>query len=174
MRNPHRKGLGALDSVRRLDEVDWSLLAELQRDGRASWTELGRRVHLTPPAVAERVARLERDGFITGYRAQVDLAKIGRPTLAFLRIRVGGDRRLHRIRTLVGQLPQVLECHRVTGEDCYVLKVAVADTAELEHLVDQLLTVGDPISSIVMSSLITDVDIAAPTPSVAPTRRRIN
>lgn len=144
-----------MEPARTLDEVDWALLEELQRDGRASWAELGRRVNLTAPAVAERVGRLERDGVIRGYRAQVDLARLGRPTIAFLRIRVGGDRRLGRTRALVEQLPQVLECHRVTGEDCYVLKVAVGDTAELETLIDQMLTIGDPISSIVMSSLVT-------------------
>ncbi len=70
-------------------------------------------------------------------------------TLAFLCIRVGGDRRLERTRALVDQLTQVLERHRVTGKDCYILRVAVADTAELDSLVDQLVTIGDLISSIV-------------------------
>jgi Lrp/AsnC family transcriptional regulator, leucine-responsive regulatory protein len=137
-------------------------VGELQRDGRVSWAELGRRVNLTPPAVADRVTRLERDGVITGYRAQIDLARVGRPTLAFVRIRVGGDRRLERTRALAEQLPQVLECHRVTGEDCYVLKVAVAGTTELETLVDQLITIGDPITSIVMSTQVACRDLGAP------------
>ena len=77
-----------------------------------------------------------------------------RPTLAFVRIRVGGGRRLQHTRALFEELPPVLECHRVTGEDCYILKVAVADNAELEALVDRLITVGDPITSIVTSTLI--------------------
>jgi DNA-binding Lrp family transcriptional regulator len=87
-------------------------------------------------------------------RSQSKAAKTGRPTLAFVRIRVGGDRRLQHTKALFEALPQVLECHRVTGEDCYILKVAVADNAELEALVDQLFTVGDPITSIVTSTLI--------------------
>lgn len=127
-----------------------------------SWAELGRRLNLSPPAVADRVGRLERDGVITGYRAQIDLEKVGRPTLTFLRIRVGGDRRPERTRALIEKLPQVLECHRVTGEDCYILKAAVAGTTELETLVDQLSTIGDPVTSIVLSTLITSHSITPP------------
>lgn len=161
-----------MDSAGRLDAVDWALLGQLQRDGRISWTELGRRVNLTPPAVADRVARLESAGVITGYRADINLSAVGRPTLAYLRIRVGGDNRLERVRALVRHLPQVLECHRITGEDCYIIKAAVADTAELESLVDQLITVGDPITSIVMSSLVTSRTIEATDGPAAPKTHR--
>ena len=87
-------------------------------------------------------------------RPESNATETARPTLAFVRIRVGGGRRLQHTRALFEELPPVLECHRVTGEDCYILKVAVADNAELEALVDRLITVGDPITSIVTSTLI--------------------
>lgn len=137
-----------------LDSIDWALLEQLRQDARLSWVELGKRVGLTPPAIALRVARLEEQGVITGYRAQVDLARIGRPTIAFLRVRVGAERRLDRIRSVFEKIPEILECHRVTGDDCYLVKVAVAGTPELESLVDRLMLIGDPITLIVLSTFI--------------------
>jgi Lrp/AsnC family leucine-responsive transcriptional regulator len=139
---------------RPLDDVDWRLLEELQQDARLSFTELGRRVGLTRPAVAERVDRLERAGVIAGYRAVLDLGKVGRPVTAFVRVRTDAHR-LPALRDLVLGMPEALECHRVTGEDCYVVKVAVAGIAALEDVVDRLMRFGGPQSTVVLSSPLT-------------------
>jgi Lrp/AsnC family transcriptional regulator, leucine-responsive regulatory protein len=137
-----------------LDDVSWQLLCALQQDARLSYSELGRRVGLTPPAVAERVRRLEEAGVIVGYRAELDLAKLGLPLTAIIRLAPRARPAAELGRLLLG-LPEVLECHHVTGEDCYVLKVAVTSVGHLEALIEQLLHYGDSTTSIVLSSPVT-------------------
>ncbi len=133
-----------------LDRTDWLLLDELQKDGRVSFTELARRVHLSPSAVTERVRRLESTGVISGYSATVDLAKVGLPLLAVVRLKYNGVHYepLHR---LVQERAQILECLRITGEDCFVLKVAVASMAELEEFMNELARLGNTTTSVVYS-----------------------
>src|SRR4051812_12284289 len=99
------------------DAVDWQILAALQADARVSFSELGRQVGLTQPAVAERVRRLEEAGVIVGYRAEVDLGKLGFGLLAFMRC-VLRDQRPADSHTLglIRGMPEVLECHHVTGD----------------------------------------------------------
>src|SRR5258708_7936156 len=111
-----------------LDDLNWQLLVELQENARVSYSELGRRLGLTSPAVAERMRRLEEGGVIAGYHAQVDLAKLGEPISAFVRLR---DRQHGASTSLVRQIPQVLEAHRVTGEDYLILRVAVRSVEDL-------------------------------------------
>src|SRR6516225_10124730 len=106
-----------------LDLIDWRILEELQRDARLSAAELGRRVHLSPPAVAARIGRLEDAGVITGYRADVSLAALGLEVMAFVRVRSAGA--VHRaFLDAMADRREVLECHHVTGEDCFIVKVA--------------------------------------------------
>ncbi len=137
-----------------LDEVNWRILVALQENARVSFTELGRRVGLTPPAVAERVRRLEEAGVITAYRAEVDVAKLGLSLTAIIRLAPrGGDAR--EIGRLVRALPEVLECDHVTGDDCYVLRVAVPSMGHLEALLEQLLRRGNTTTSMVLSSPVT-------------------
>src|SRR5512135_1233222 len=107
-----------------LDGTGWRILRELQLDARLSFAELGRRVGLSKPAVAERVRNLEAAGVISGYRAEVDLAKVGYPILAVIRMSAVGDV-LARITAAVCAMPEVLECHRGTGTDSFTMKVAV-------------------------------------------------
>ena len=128
-----------------------ALLRELQADARLSIAELGRRVKLSPPAVAERLQRLERAGVITGYRAVVDPRAVGYPIAAFVRVRPA-TRRLHRIPELARDIPEVVECHRVTGEDCYVLKLHLRAMDDLEEILDRLIVLGQTTTSIVHSS----------------------
>jgi Lrp/AsnC family leucine-responsive transcriptional regulator len=137
-----------------LDELNWRILVELQRDGRLSHAELGRRVGLSQPAVAERVRRLEESGVIEGYHAAIDLAKAGRPVSAVIRIatRTGQPAVLT---ALIRDLPDVLECHRITGDDCYTLKIAVASVGDLQALIDRLVPYGHPTTSIILSSPVT-------------------
>ncbi|MEU0566725.1 Lrp/AsnC family transcriptional regulator [Nonomuraea sp. NPDC005983] len=133
-----------------LDATDWSILAELQRDGRVPLTELGRRVNLSASATTERVKRLESTGVITGYRADVDLTKVGYAVLAVVRLKYPGNQHqpLHR---LLGERQEILECLRTTGDDCYTLKVAATSMAHLEQLVDELAQFGSTTTNLVYS-----------------------
>jgi Lrp/AsnC family leucine-responsive transcriptional regulator len=133
-----------------LDVTDWSILVELQRDGRIPLTELGRRVSLSASATTERVKRLEAAGVITGYHADIHLAKTGFAVLAVVRLKYPGSRHepLHR---LLGERLEILECMRITGDDCYLLKVAASSMARLEQLVDELAQFGNTTTSLVYS-----------------------
>ncbi len=134
-----------------LDAKGWAILRELQLDARLSFSELGRRVGLSTPAVAERVRNLQSAGVIIGYRAEVDPRKLGLPILAIVRLNVMGDV-LPRVTTLVRGLPEILECHRGTGGDSFTIKAAVATVAHLEALIDRLTPFGTTSTSIVLSS----------------------
>src|SRR3954454_14676625 len=131
-----------------LDPTDWAILEELQNDARLSLTELGRRVNLSSSATTERVRRLESIGVITGYRADVDLTKVGYPVLAVVRLKYPGSRHqpLHH---LLAERREILECLRTTGDDCYTLKVAATSMEHLETLVDELAGLGSTTTSVV-------------------------
>ena len=134
-----------------MDAMDWALLRELQDDARLSYSELSRRVHLSPPAVAERVRRLEETGVITGYHAHVDLAKTGRAVLALIRMSCYGPTCVLRD-DKVPTWPEVLEISRVTGDTCCVLKVAAASIDAFEEVIDRLGAHGTPSSTMVLST----------------------
>jgi Lrp/AsnC family leucine-responsive transcriptional regulator len=136
---------------RLLDNTGWRILEELQRNARLTFSELGRRVNLSAPAAAERVRRMEEAGIITGYSAEVSAEKVGLPLLAFVRIEVPGANH-KRVEALARELPEVLECHRATGTDCFLMKVVLASTDHLRVLLDRLVPWGSPITSIVISS----------------------
>ena len=122
----------------RLDAVDRRLVGELQADARLSMAERGRRVGLSAPAVADRVARLERDGVITGYRAEVSPDAVGLPLAAFLSVKPidaeAPDDAPERLR----HLSAVEACHSVAGEESYILQVRVAGPGELEQLLQEI------------------------------------
>jgi Lrp/AsnC family leucine-responsive transcriptional regulator len=134
-----------------LDATDWRLLEALQRDGRASYAELARAVAMSPSAVTERVRRLEEAGVITGYTAVVDHERIGLPVLALVRLRypTGNYRPFH---DLLASTPEVLEAHHVTGEDCFVLKVAARSMRHLEEVTGRIAGLGSVTTSVVYSS----------------------
>lgn len=144
----------ALEIERLLDETGWHILEALQENARLSYSELGQRVGLSSPAVAERVRRMEDAGIITGYRAVVNTAKIGYPITAIMRMNSQGDR-CTRINVQVREIPEVLECYRVTGEDCHVMKVMVSSVEHLESLIDRLSAFGQVTTSIVLSTTVT-------------------
>ena len=112
---------------------------------------LGRRVGMSAPAVTERVQRMERAGVITGYRMEVSPAALGLPVTAFARIRPTAGQ-LPRIAELAAQLPQVTECHRITGEDCFLVKIHAAAVDRLDEILDKFLLYGNTVSSIVVTS----------------------
>lgn len=134
-----------------LDATNLSLLAELQRDARVSLAELGRRVRLSSPAVAERIKRLESAGVIRGYHADIDPHALGYSLGVAIRIRPA-PRQLAEVATLARESPEVVECHRVTGDDCYVMTAFVRDVEHLEQVIDRFAAYGQTTSSIMQSS----------------------
>ena len=133
------------------DGTDHRILEELQEDGRLSLAELGRRVGLSPPAVAERVQRLERDGVITGYHATVNPRAIGYALTTVIRIRPA-PRQIPKVAELARATPEIVECHRITGEDCFFMKATVRDVEHLEEVIDRFVVFGQTTTSIVQSS----------------------
>lgn len=134
-----------------LDDVNRRLLRELHSEPRITMSALARRVGMSAPAVTERVQRMERVGIITGYRMEVDPAALGLPVTAFARIRPAPGQ-LPKIAELAAKLPEVSECHRITGEDCFLVKVHAAAVQDLESTLDRFLLYGQTITSIVVSS----------------------
>jgi len=141
-----------------IDVIDQAILQELQVDGRVSWRELGERVGLSAPAARDRVKALERDGVITGYQVQVDPAKIGLPIRAIIRLSEtvnawSGDRSTAtRVDDVVADLPEVLECHRVTGAESHVMRVLVASTGHLEEVLEAVWPFAGTVTNIVTST----------------------
>jgi Lrp/AsnC family leucine-responsive transcriptional regulator len=134
-----------------LDDVNRRLLALLTEDPRLSMSELARRVGMSAPAVRERVARLEQTGVIRGYRLDIDPAAAGLPVAAWVRIRPGPGQ-LPKVAELAARTPQVSECHRISGEDCFLLKVHVATIEALEDVLDRFLLHGQTTSSFIVST----------------------
>ena len=137
-----------------LDSIGWNILRELQRNARIPFAELGRRVGLSTPAVMERIHRMEEADIITGYRAEVNNEKVGYPILAFIRVSVVGDF-MPRIMRTAEESPEVLECHRVTGSDSFIMKVAVGTVDELQTLIDRMTPYVATTTSIVLSAIVT-------------------
>jgi Lrp/AsnC family transcriptional regulator, leucine-responsive regulatory protein len=138
-------------AVESLDDLDWRLLEALQRDGRASYTDLGRLVGLSPSAVTERVRRLEEGGVITGYHCEVDADKLGLPIMALVRLRhPHGNHKP--FRDLLATTPEVTEAHHVTGEDCFVLSVRARSMRHLEEVTGRIAGLGSVTTSVVYST----------------------
>jgi Lrp/AsnC family transcriptional regulator, leucine-responsive regulatory protein len=142
------------DISKLLDLIGRKILTELQENGRIPFTELGRRVGLSTPAVMDRVRRLEDAGVIAGYRAEVDCGKMGYPISAFIGVNVAGDF-LPRMSKLARSIPEILECHRVTGSDSFIMKVIAGSVEELEKTIDRLTPYVATTTSLVLSSLVT-------------------
>jgi Lrp/AsnC family leucine-responsive transcriptional regulator len=134
-----------------LDAVNRRLLSELQADPRMSMSELARRVGMSAPAVTERVQRLEAAGVIVGYRMDVDPAALGMPVTALVRIRPGPGQ-LPKVVLAAQETAQVVECHRITGEDCFLIKVHAPSVGELEEILDRFLLFGQTTTSIVVAT----------------------
>ncbi|GAB1513832.1 Lrp/AsnC family transcriptional regulator [Actinophytocola sp. KF-1] len=138
-------------SEKPLDAVDWRLVAELQADGRLSYKELGRRINLSAPAVAERVRRLEESGVLTGYRAVVDARRAGYPILAFVQMQCSLGACLLKTST-AGDYPEIVEVHKLSGDHCTMIKVRAASLAHLEGLFERLGKHGEMRTSVVLST----------------------
>ena len=131
-----------------IDAYDSRILMELQRDARISMAELGRRVHLSQPAVTERVRKLEMSGFIKGYRAVVDYQRLGYGIRAIVRV---GRVEYARILRLIEQTPEVVNAFNVTGEDSWILEIAVIDVEHLDAVVTKFCILTETSTSIVLN-----------------------
>ena len=142
-----------------MDQTDYKILSELQEEGRVSFRELGRRIKMSPPAVAERVRRLEESGAIRGYKAIVDVGRLGFTLTAFVRVRYpSGDYRP--FEKAIRDRPEIVDCYHVTGEDCFLLKVIARSMAELEGTTGVLARLGATTTSLVFSTLLADRTVA--------------
>jgi Lrp/AsnC family transcriptional regulator, leucine-responsive regulatory protein len=137
-----------------LDNTGWQILRLLQENARLSFTEIGRQVGLSAPAVAERVRKLEEAGIISGYHALVNPVKVGYPILAIIRLGSMGST-FNKCAEVVREIPEVLECHRITGSDSFYVKVMVPSILHLQALIDQLQPYGETTTTLVLSSAVT-------------------
>lgn len=149
-----------------LDETGRKLLRLLQGNGRLSFSELGRSVGLSTPAVGERVRRLEDAGVITGYHATINLSKTGLALVAFVRLHTSSDR-YDRLLNWARETPAILECHHVTGEEALLLKVAVPNMDALDNILATLGRYGRTATAIVISTPI-DKPVIEPPPASTP------
>ncbi len=134
-----------------LDKIDCAILEQLQSNARMSFAELGRHVGLSTPAVIERVRRLEDAEVILGYRAEVDYARVGLPVSGFIKVTVAGDK-LFGFGRVAEKVPEILECHRVTGPESYILRFAVEDLDHMERIIDSLMPYVSTITSLIIAS----------------------
>jgi Lrp/AsnC family transcriptional regulator, leucine-responsive regulatory protein len=139
------------NDARLTDAINLRIIEELQEDGRLTVAELGRRVGLSPPAVTERLQRLERGGVITGYHAEVDPRALGLALSAVIRVRPAPGQ-LENVARLAQRTPEVVECRRITGEDCYIATAHVRDVQHLEEVIDRFAPLGQTTTSILQSS----------------------
>jgi Lrp/AsnC family leucine-responsive transcriptional regulator len=134
-----------------VDEIDTKILACLQNDGRMTLSELSSQLRLSRTSLTERIRRLQENGILEGFTARVSPAKVGRPILVWIQV---SDLRVpcHKFEQVIHGIPDILECHRVTGTVSYVMKAAVASMAALETLVDSLIAYGKVNTSVVLST----------------------
>jgi Lrp/AsnC family leucine-responsive transcriptional regulator len=152
--SPHGSGEVYLTEMsQKLDLIDCSILGILQQDARLSMAELGRRVGLSTPAVIERVRKLEDAKVILGYHAEIAPQQVGLPLHAFIKVTVAGEQ-LPRFAEVVRRVPEVRECHRVTGAESYIVQVAARDIGHLEKIIDSLAPYVATQTSLVLASVI--------------------
>jgi Lrp/AsnC family transcriptional regulator, leucine-responsive regulatory protein len=135
-----------------MDDTDWHILRELQVDARLSYSELGRRVGLSSPAVQERVRKMEDYGVIAGYHVEIDLAKVGLPLIGYVRVANMRAEEEADLEIVAKNMPEVLECHHIIGQDCYIMKIAAASIQHLEQIIGRLRLYNSTITSLVLSS----------------------
>jgi Lrp/AsnC family leucine-responsive transcriptional regulator len=154
-----------------LDQIDYKIIDLLQQNGRMTQMEIAAGVGLSQPAVAERMRKLESGGVITGYAALVDPKKLGRGITAFIGVSIDHPKHNPRFARAMLELPAVLECHHVTGDYSYLLKVKTEDTVDLDRLISEEIRVIPGVNRthtiIVMSSVKESTVVSAIRPLTA-------
>jgi len=156
-----RRQLGLRSGKSVLDGTNLDLLRQLRSAPRIAISELARRVGMSAPAVRERIARLEDLGVIARWRLELDPVALGFPLLAFVRVRPMPGQ-LPKVAELAQRIPQVVECHRTTGEDCFIMKVYFVAMEELDGVLDQFLAHGQTTTSLVQSTPVPPRDLPLP------------
>ncbi|WP_429341714.1 Lrp/AsnC family transcriptional regulator [Paraburkholderia sp. GAS42] len=134
-----------------LDRLDWRIVEALQRNARVTNTELGKQIGLSQPAVTARIRRLEEQGVIEGYAARINPGLVGRGIAAFVRIRTSHAEIKHCLSAFEA-MPEVIEAHRITGEDCFIVRIVVEEMTQLEAAIDALARFGPVTTSVVLAS----------------------
>jgi Lrp/AsnC family leucine-responsive transcriptional regulator len=159
-----------------LDQIDYKLLDLLQNNARMTQLDMGTAVGLSQPAIAERMRKLEQEGIITGYAARVDGRKLGKDITAFIGVRIEHPKYNSEFGKKILAVPDVLECHRITGPDSYLLKVVTEDTQSLDRLISDLLRhipgVTRTLTTVVTSSVKEGSHITPAAATRVPTQRR--
>lgn len=135
-----------------LDQIDCAIIEILEADGRASLADIGKQVGLSGPAVGERLRRMREIGFVSGFGARIDLRTLGYTIQALVRIKPRSGQ-LHAVERMIKAQPRFMSCDRVTGEDCYVARLALVDVAELDDILLSFHDRAETHTSIVKSSI---------------------
>ena len=164
-----------LDETYELDAIDTRLLNELQVDAKISLKRVGEKVGLSAPAVMERVRKLEQAGVIRGYHAQIDARRVGIDVSGFIGVMIKNPTRIQAFEGWIDQLPEVLECHHVTGGFTMLLKIKARNTSALEGLISQIRGfegVDGTETMVVLSTSVERIPVKLKEPDVDPPRRR--
>lgn len=151
-----------------LDDTDVRILRLLQSDARMSNAAIARDVGLAPSAVFQRIRKLEAEGVIEGYEARLDPTAIGFPLLAFISVQTGEGARADETAAMLAEIPEVVEVHRVVGDDCFFLKVRVRDTSGLGRLLDEKIQPLPPVASTRTTIVLSTSKQSEPMPSPSP------
>jgi len=143
-----------------MDKINQEILAILQKDGRISFVDLAKKVHLSAPAVTERVKKLEDVGVITGYRACVNLEQLGYPIEAMVQAKVFLGKEAIFIQ-LSKSRPEIIECYNVTGDKAFLLKVIVPTMSKLDALLEQFSLISETSTMVVLSHVVADAVVQA-------------
>ena len=139
-----------MSKIKELDDANWRILEELQKNARITVAELSKRIFLSAPAVAERIAKLEEAGYIKGYRTIIDYNKLGLTVPVFINFKSISITHADMVK-MVNQKPEVMEWYTITGNKCMILKVIVSSTEELEKILESLSRYGETTTSIILS-----------------------
>jgi Lrp/AsnC family leucine-responsive transcriptional regulator len=143
----------------KIDQFDQKILQLLQQDARISHAEIGRKVHLSQPAVSERIKRLEAAGVIRGYRADISPRALGYQITAMIRISTQQGRPYAEY---VAACPEIIDCYTVTGEDGAVMRVLATDVEHLQRIINELNAFGSTSTAIVLTTHVAGKPISVP------------
>lgn len=137
----------------KIDKVSWHILEELQKNARSPLTEISKKVGISAPAVSERIQKMEDAGIIGGYKAELDMNKLGYSLGVYISIKIRFGL-VKKFQDLIQSVPEIYECYKLTGHDCMMMKGFVKDPKHLESLNDQLSQYGELTTSLILTSIV--------------------